>query len=351
MLKALLVDDDMHMLDFLQKMIPWENVGFCVCGAAANGAEALALVQACQPDVVITDVKMPVMDGLEFCQHLNALNDALPVIIISAYEDMETARYAMKYNVTEYLLKPMNARKIELLCSILRELAQSKCQQAVWVEICESVERQQAIAARLRSGDKAWLEDFFLMLSDCLLCQFQLVRSACTQLLRIYYDGRYDSAARLAKSTQELGGLFSKMEMVEYVQNVYFSRFGENAASYRNTLAMLKTYIEQNYTSPLFDSTMVSERFHFSIGYLNRIFTMGTGSTINAYLQQLRIERAKNLLQNSDVAINSVAELSGYSNQNYFARAFKKKTGITPSEYRLQHRIAGVEGAKGSDKT
>lgn len=91
MLKALLVDDDMHMLDFLQKMIPWENVGFCVCGAAANGAAALALVQACQPDVVITDVKMPVMDGLEFCQHLNALNDALPVIIISAYEDMETA--------------------------------------------------------------------------------------------------------------------------------------------------------------------------------------------------------------------------------------------------------------------
>ena len=92
----------------------------------------MALVQARQPDVVITDVKMPVMDGLEFCQHLNALNDALPVIIISAYEDMETARYAMKYNVTEYLLKPMNARKIELLCSILRELAQSKRQQAVW---------------------------------------------------------------------------------------------------------------------------------------------------------------------------------------------------------------------------
>ena len=176
MLKALLVDDDMHMLDFLQKMIPWESVGFCVCGAAANGAAALALVQARQPDVVITDVKMPVMDGLEFCQHLNALNDALPVIIISAYEDMETARYAMKYNVTEYLLKPMNARKIELLCSILRELAQSKRQQAVWVEICESVERQQAIASRLRSGDKAWLEDFFLMLSDCLLCQFPLVR-------------------------------------------------------------------------------------------------------------------------------------------------------------------------------
>ena len=48
MLKALLVDDDMHMLDFLQKMIPWESVGFCVCGAAATGAAALARVQARQ---------------------------------------------------------------------------------------------------------------------------------------------------------------------------------------------------------------------------------------------------------------------------------------------------------------
>lgn len=75
---------------------------------------------------------------------------------------------------------------------------------------------------------------------------------------------------------------------------------------------------------------MVSERFHFSIGYLNRIFTMGTGSTINAYLQQLRIERAKNLLQNSDVAINSVAELSGYSNKIILPGAFKKKTGSHP---------------------
>lgn len=96
---------------------------------------------------------------------------------------------------------------------------------------------------------------------------------------------------------------------------------------------------------------MVSERFHFSIGYLNRIFTMGTGSTINAYLQQLRIERAKNLLQNSDVAINSVAELSGYSNQNYFARAFKRKPASPLLNTGYSTGIAGVEGAKGSDKT
>ncbi len=346
MLHILLIDDDVHMLECLKTMIPWAELGYEITGTAQNGADALQLIQKQMPDVVITDLKMPVMDGLEFCRNLQVLRDDVPIIFLSAYEDFETARLAMKYNVTEYLLKPINPQKIQLLRSILLELATSRQQQSFFAEICNSQERQQMITEHLHAGDADWFNNFFMQFTDCISCRFQLIKEACISMVQLLYHP--DKKMLKAKKCSELIQLSTKMEMVSFVAELYDKVLNVPTSSstdyYHGIFQQIKAFILENYTSPQFDSSMIVARFHFSLDYLNRIFSSHAGETFNAYISRLRMDHALELLQNLDVSINSVAELSGYSNQNYFARIFKKQMQMTPTEYRMQLRLKSKNG-------
>ncbi len=341
MLQILLIDDDVHMLECLKTMLPWTELGYEIAGAAENGSEALQMIQKHMPDIVITDLKMPVMDGLEFCRNLQSLRDDVPIIFLSAYEDFETARLAMKYNVTEYLLKPINPQKIQLLCSILTELSSSRQQQAFYIEICNSSKRQETIVERLQANDADWFNNFFIQFTDCLSCRFQLIKEACLCMIQLLY--RADKGTLKSQKSADLIALSTKMEMVSFVAELYDKAVNGSDAGktdyYAGIFHQVKAFILENYTSTQFDSSMIVSRFHFSLDYLNRIFSSHAGETFNTYISRLRMEHALELLQNLDVSINSVAELSGYSNQNYFARIFKKQMQMTPTEYRMQLRL------------
>jgi two-component system, response regulator YesN len=342
LLRILLIDDDVHVLACLQAMIPWSDLGYEISGTAGNGSDALRLIQEDMPDVVITDLKMPVMDGLEFCRNLQALRDDIPILFLSAYEDFETARLAMKYNVTDYILKPINPQKIQLLCSILQELGSSYQQQVFFTRIRDSQSRQQEIAERLHTCDTAWFSGFFVHFTDCLSCRFQLIREACVSMIQILY--RTEINGQKARKIAELQQHATKMEMVSFVAEQY-DDFLKNAAAgsidyYDGIFQQIRAFIQENFTSPLFDSSSIVARFHFSQDYLNRIFASHAGETLNAHINRLRMEHALALLQDLDLSIKNVAESSGYSNQNYFARIFKKQTGITPSEYQMELRLS-----------
>ena len=115
MLKVFLVEDEALIREGLRDKIPWEQYGFRMVGDAADGEIALPLIRKTRPDLLITDIKMPFMDGLSLCRIVREEFPSMKIIIISGYDDFEYAREAIHVGVDQYLLKPitrMNLRKV-----------------------------------------------------------------------------------------------------------------------------------------------------------------------------------------------------------------------------------------------
>ena len=104
----ILADDEQQILFGMKNGIDWESLGFSVVGTAQNGKEALELIEEYHPDLLISDIKMPFMDGLELSKiiHDNYINTK--IILFSGWDDFEYARIALKYGAIDYLLKPIN---------------------------------------------------------------------------------------------------------------------------------------------------------------------------------------------------------------------------------------------------
>jgi two-component system response regulator YesN len=109
MYKLLLVDDESDIRDGLREVIRFEDHGFTVVGEAANGLEALQAAQKLRPDLIITDIRMPLMDGLTLCRRVQKELPTTRFIILSGYDDFEYARQAIAINCLGYLLKPISS--------------------------------------------------------------------------------------------------------------------------------------------------------------------------------------------------------------------------------------------------
>lgn len=105
MMKFIVVDDEPLARECFTELLDWQSHGFELAGCAANGAQAMKLVQETMPDLVITDISMPVMDGLALCSQLHQEYPKIRIVILTAYKDFEYARKAISYGVNEYLLK------------------------------------------------------------------------------------------------------------------------------------------------------------------------------------------------------------------------------------------------------
>jgi two-component system response regulator YesN len=106
--KILIVDDEPRIRIGMQTIINWENFGFVIVGEASNGVEALEQIALLEPNLVITDIKMPQADGLELARVLNNLHPDIQLLILSGYNDFSYAKEALRYGVTDYLLKPID---------------------------------------------------------------------------------------------------------------------------------------------------------------------------------------------------------------------------------------------------
>ena len=115
----ILVDDEEEVRKSIIKQIDWETTGFKVVGDAENGEEALEKIEVLEPDMVLTDIRMPYMDGLTLAERIRQKYPSMKVVIFSGYDDFEYAQKAIKLNVTEYVLKPVN---VEELTSILKRI-------------------------------------------------------------------------------------------------------------------------------------------------------------------------------------------------------------------------------------
>jgi two-component system response regulator YesN len=278
---------------------------------------------------------MPNRDGLWVIRQI--AEHKLPVvpIIISGYDQFDYAKQAIRYNVSEYLLKPVDAEELEsALKRSLDRLANIKELNGCYLRIQSFVDEMPNRDPKQLLTEQGLLVKSILRMKDV----HPGVRIGMLRIL----DAKLGAMLDLADG-ETAGGLPCESEPIrEDDVRLYFHRVVEmwiqgrkKQGDYRlkHSIKQACDYVKQNY---MHDVTLkiVAERSELSLSYFSTVFKQVAGESFINYLNQTRIEQAKLLLLESDMKIYEVAELVGFASLHYFNRVFKSVAGMAPNEYR-----------------
>ena len=144
--KVFFVEDEIVTREGIRDNVNWEVNGFEYCGEASDGEMALPLLQTTRPDVLITDIKMPFMDGLQLCRIVRERMPSIKLIILSGHDEFEYAQKAIELGVTEYLLKPVTVQIFhQSLQKIATQLDQERREQKELEKLHEQVKESQEV--------------------------------------------------------------------------------------------------------------------------------------------------------------------------------------------------------------
>ena len=135
MIKVFLVEDEVIIREAIHKIVPWNEYGFELIGEAKDGEMALPLIRKLKPDVMITDIRMPFMDGLTLSRLVKKEFPNIKIVIVSGYGDFEYARQAISIGVEQYLLKPFSKSDFLELLDELRKKFEKEQEQKKYYQM------------------------------------------------------------------------------------------------------------------------------------------------------------------------------------------------------------------------
>ena len=143
-MKVFLVDDEIVVREGIRESFPWDESPYTLVGEAPDGEMAIPMIRDTNPDIVITDIKMPFMDGIELCNILRSQLPWISIIVLSGYDEFEYARKCIQLGVREYLLKPINAEDLRsALDKVSREITEER----------KNREHEKSLRARMETGN------------------------------------------------------------------------------------------------------------------------------------------------------------------------------------------------------
>lgn len=145
-LKILIADDEDRVCRLIEKLIDWEHLDISLVATAANGIEELELIQKYEPDIVITDIRMPGMDGLQVIERVVQMERPVNFIVVSGYKQFEYAYNALKYGVEDYLLKPIHKEELN---KILAKICAARLEKEKQVSDYELMEKEHKLSQEI----------------------------------------------------------------------------------------------------------------------------------------------------------------------------------------------------------
>jgi len=397
MWKVLIADDEPKIRRGLRASVERLRPDMKVVAEAEDGETALALVQSEKPDILMIDIRMPFLNGLELIERINEVHRDCVIIVVSGHDEFEYAKRALQLKVFEYVLKPVPR---ELLASVLeradRELVGTRQQNRYidwareqlernmpllreqflrdWVNgrlARSEIEEQTAflgiempaeismavvhVVERFLAVDPAKEKERRLVLFALRKVVEETLQPFCP--LTVFAD-EHDNVVAIAASA---GGpdwieAFCKIEPNvsrslsqtlilaqkpvpdggDGVHDAYEALTAEVArkSGYRTLVVAAQKFIEINYGQPELTLEEVASAVGISPGYLSRLLKQETGLSFIDYLTRMRITSAIQLMSDPAIKIYEVAEAVGYQSQHYFSRAFKRVLGRCPADYR-----------------
>ncbi|MEI3237200.1 MAG: response regulator [Lachnospira sp.] len=270
MYRVLLVDDEQIERMALAKKIDRYYGDKVDIYHAVNGREAVAMCGEQKNDIVIMDISMPEMNGVMAAKYIRKMDDECSIIFLSAYDDFEYARNAIKVRALDYLLKPCDMN--DLL--------------AVMDTALQKLDKENAFNGNSISGKEQNKET--------------------------------EIGGSNANNVRE-----NRPKRTDNVRN----------SDEQTTIKYLKEYVENNYIYDI-SMQEAAEEMGYSDAYFSKLFKQYFNQNFTAYLTEYRIKKAKELLSNTNHSIKDISRMVGYTDSNYFAKIFKRLVGEIPSKYR-----------------
>lgn len=376
MYQVLFAEDELLVRLGLQNSIPWEKYNMRLAAQADNGLAAFELFQELRPDVVITDIRMEGMSGVELIRRIRQTDGDCAVIVISCMDDFETLRQLIPYKIIGYILKAsMSMEEIfgvlekarEYLEGIgrkgkeegeednlprsLSEYLQGRAPEPVWPgegEVC----RMQRFWLSEEDADKVneLAMEFVYELVRRQFPEEMLVpegdRSFCILLSRGMDDGR-PFVQQLNRYTEDfLGVRFEAAEAPrgegESLKALYDRLRSEGAQKEKEQqwdrlIRRAVAYMREHHREAL-GLSEISGIVGVSPSYFSHIFRKETGKNYVEFLNEIRMEEVLKELKSTDYKVAVVAENHGFHNLEYFTRFFKKCMGTSPAKWRQENK-------------
>ncbi|MED4225309.1 response regulator [Neobacillus cucumis] len=371
--KVLIADDEPLILKNLTQIIDWPALNCTVAGTAQNGHEALAILEKIQMDIILTDISMPGMTGIDLLKKIQTLPYKPITLLISGYDDFEYAREGIKNNALDYILKPIDYDELqECIERAVGQLDQQKRSESEYEkfqiyelmttektdpEIPNKVGSYLAIALKSyeknlesiiqRLHDKLYVyrmsdEEVIIVLTsphdsikEYALDLAQQIISNVSQKCVVSIGEHVDCLMDVKKSVNHARewlkfDAFTKSTIItdELIKQEYKPKHTA-ADQMDEAIAYIKNHFEQDL-----GMEQVAEKVGLSVSYFSHLFKQRTGVTFLEYLTNVRVDYACLFLQNLELKTYEIALKVGYTDQRYFSQVFKKKMKKTPSEYR-----------------
>ena len=351
-----LVDDEPIVRKGLRKLIGWEALGFEIVCEAENGEEGLAQLAAQKIDVIITDIGMPMMNGIEFMQRARSEGYVGEIIVLTAYGEFEYAKSAIKYGVTEYMLKPIEEEQItQTLQDIKKRLEEKQENQNKYQLYKASMGKERSFS---RENDKLLIKyvmttnaKAFEILEQIIQEEREFGESHISSMCMRFSYILEELVARVREKYTYLTKLKNieqyihygeqeeniKDELIKHFEkNVkeIFNIFEESRVIYKDNVVMQACQYVVAHIDEEISLTTISENLSISKNYFCSLFKNETGENFLSFVTRMKMKRAQFLFREENLRVYEVCDLLGYTDTTYFTRLFKKYTNMTPNEYK-----------------
>jgi len=276
-LKLLITDDETMDREGLARQLDWKEYSICEVFTAKDGLSALEILENNDIDILLSDIKMPLMSGIELAKTAKEMKPELQIVFVSGYDDFMFAKMAIQINVHEYILKPVCTKEL------------SDCIK----NLVDKIREQKTMSSGRVQGMQSAKEN--------------------------------KDAVERDNPVRKLHNLKTTTE-VDYLEEHRKSR---SSAVVREVIS----YVESNYKNNI-NLDKIAEIMYYTPNYLGKIFKQETELYFSDYLMEYRMRQAAILLRDRNIKILEVSMSVGYKSIPTFIKKFKSVYGVTPSEYK-----------------
>ncbi|MEG0774287.1 response regulator [Clostridium sp.] len=362
MLRVMIVDDMKVFRTQIKKIGLWgETSGFHIVEEAEDGQEALEKLLKEPVDLIITDISMPRINGIELLKEIQERGLSSCVVFLSEHSEFNLAKQAIQNGIFDYLLKPVNKEELEQLLIRVKKYIEEKIKTQKTLatlddKLMSSIElycpenQLRLIVEGVCKGDQNLVDYIRTIIEDTYVDLDKNIKKVTFILERVYNKILCNVKTQHKWIEEFVDENFitdisltqhSDIDVISEIilQNIEFlvltiKKFILTSKKFP-LIKELCNYIINNIETEI-SMSKISDTFFLTKNYIGEVFKQETGVTLGEYINMVKMERAKALIAQGNLRSYEIANRLCYNNAEYFAKLFKKYTGLSPIEFKNQ---------------